>query len=42
MSGAICRMDAFEQFVRDVLDEKLEPYLKSEPVPDNSDQPLKV
>lgn len=34
-------MDSFEKFVRDVLDGKLEPYLKSEPVPDN-DQPLKV
>ncbi|KAK7463957.1 hypothetical protein BaRGS_00038039 [Batillaria attramentaria] len=34
-------MDKFEQFVRDVLDQKLDPYLKSEPVPDN-DQPLKV
>nr|KAG5687234.1 hypothetical protein BaRGS_010902 [Batillaria attramentaria] len=35
------QMDKFEQFVRDVLDQKLDPYLKSEPVPDN-DQPLKV
>ena len=35
-------MDTFEQFVRDMLDGKVEAYLKSEPVPENNDQPVKV
>ncbi|XP_041371149.1 protein disulfide-isomerase A3-like [Gigantopelta aegis] len=35
-------MDTFEQFVKDVLDDKVEPYLKSEPVPDNTDNAVKV
>ena len=35
-------MDTFEKFVRDVLDDKVEPYLKSEPVPDNTDNAVKV
>ncbi|XP_013389396.1 LOW QUALITY PROTEIN: protein disulfide-isomerase A3-like [Lingula anatina] len=34
-------MDAFETFVTAFLDGKLEPYLKSEPIPDN-DGPLKT
>jgi len=34
-------MDTLEKFVRDVLEGNLEPYLKSEPLPDNSG-PLKV
>ena len=35
-------MDALEQFVKDLLDDKLEAYMKSEPVPDNSDKDVKV
>lgn len=35
-------MDNLEKFVRDFLDDKVEPYLKSEPVPDNTDAPVKV
>ena len=35
-------MDALEQFVNDLLDNKLEAYMKSEPVPDNSDKDVKV
>lgn len=34
-------MDNLEKFVDDILNDKLEPYMKSEPVPDNSD-PEKV
>lgn len=35
-------MDALEAFVKDFLDGKLEPYLKSEPVPASQDEPVKV
>lgn len=35
-------IESFEKFVRDVLANKLEPYLKSEPIPDNNDAPVKV
>ncbi|KAL8606439.1 hypothetical protein ACOMHN_015528 [Nucella lapillus] len=35
-------MDTFEKFVRNVLDGKVDPYLKSEAVPDNSNQAVKV
>ncbi|CAG9855022.1 unnamed protein product [Phyllotreta striolata] len=35
-------VEALEVFVNDVLDGALEPYLKSEPVPEANDQPLKV
>ena len=35
-------MEALEQFVNDLLDNKLEAYMKSEPVPDNSDKDVKV
>ncbi|KAK7008971.1 protein disulfide-isomerase A3 [Biomphalaria glabrata] len=35
-------VEAFEQFIRDVLDNKVEPYLKSEPVPAANDEPVKV
>lgn len=31
-----------ELFVQDLLDEKLTPYLKSEPVPETNDEPVKV
>jgi protein disulfide isomerase family A protein 3 len=31
-----------EKFVKDFLADKLEPYLKSEPIPDNTDEPVKV
>ena len=34
-------MDSFEKFVRAFLNGELEPYLKSEPIPDNT-EPLKV
>lgn len=36
------RMDTFEKFVRDFLDDKIEPYLKSEAVPEDNDGPVKV
>jgi len=35
-------MDTLEQFVTDLLDGNLKPYLKSEAVPDNSDNAVKV
>ncbi|XP_072402081.1 protein disulfide-isomerase A3 [Diabrotica undecimpunctata] len=35
-------LEAFEVFVSDVLEGGLEPYLKSEPIPENADEPLKV
>lgn len=35
-------MDNLEKFVNDFLDGKLEPYLKSEPVPASNDEPVKV
>ena len=35
-------MDNLEQFVNDLLDNKLEAYMKSEAVPDNSNNDVKV
>ncbi|KAH9503197.1 Protein disulfide-isomerase A3 [Bulinus truncatus] len=35
-------VESFEQFIRDVLDNKVEPYLKSEPEPASNDEPVKV
>lgn len=35
-------MDNLEKFVRDFLDDKVEPYLKSETVPEDNDGPVKV
>jgi len=35
-------MDTLEQFVNDLLDGNLKPYLKSEPVPDNTNNAVKV
>jgi len=35
-------MDTFEQFLNDFLDDKIEPYLKSEAIPDNSKEAVKV
>ena len=35
-------MENLEKFVNDLLDEKLEAHVKSEPVPDNSDKDVKV
>lgn len=35
-------MDSLEQFVRDFLFGKIEPHIKSEPVPDSNDEPVKV
>ncbi|ESO92392.1 hypothetical protein LOTGIDRAFT_190816 [Lottia gigantea] len=35
-------METFEKFINDVLEGKLEPYLKSEPIPDNTDVPVKT
>nr|CAG4649231.1 EOG090X0438 [Scapholeberis mucronata]SVE93541.1 EOG090X0438 [Scapholeberis mucronata] len=34
-------IESFEKFLKDVKDEKLEPYMKSEPIPDNT-TPLKT
>lgn len=38
----VCRLDTLEQFVKDILDNKLEPYLKSEPIPENNDEAVKI
>ncbi|GFO44763.1 protein disulfide-isomerase [Plakobranchus ocellatus] len=35
-------LDSFEQFVRDFLAGKVEPFVKSEPVPESNDEPVKV
>lgn len=35
-------MEAFEQFIKDLSSNKLEPYLKSEPVPEKNEEPVKV
>lgn len=35
-------IESFEQFIKHLLDNKLEPYLKSEPVPEKNDEPVKV
>merc|ERR1712121_170275 len=35
-------MENFEKFIKDVLANKVEPYLKSEPVPEPNDDPVKV
>ena len=35
-------MDTLEQFVRDFLAGKVEEYVKSEPVPESNDEPVKV
>ncbi|CAH1796208.1 unnamed protein product [Owenia fusiformis] len=35
-------MDTFEKFVNDFLDNKLEPHMKSEAIPDNSENAVKV
>ena len=35
-------MDNLEKFVNDLLDGKLKAYLKSEPIPDSNDEPVKV
>nr|WLF82757.1 putative disulfide isomerase [Tityus melici] len=35
-------MDTFEKFLKDFLDGKLEAHIKSEPVPENNDGPVKV
>lgn len=36
------RVEALEKFVNDVLEGKLEPYLKSEDLPESNDEPVKV
>lgn len=35
-------VEALEKFVQDLLDNKIEPYLKSEPIPESNDAPVKV
>lgn len=35
-------IENLEKFVKDLLAEKLEPYLKSEPIPDSNNEPVKV
>lgn len=35
-------MDSFEQFVKDVQAGKLDPWMKSEPIPEDNDEPGKV
>lgn len=36
------RVEALDQFVQDVLDKNLEPYLKSESIPESNDEPVIV
>lgn len=35
-------IEALQSFVNDVLNDKLEPYLKSEAVPESNDAPVKI
>jgi protein disulfide isomerase family A protein 3 len=35
-------VESLEQFANELLDGKLKPYLKSEPIPDSNDEPVKV
>ncbi|KAF2882311.1 hypothetical protein ILUMI_23876 [Ignelater luminosus] len=35
-------LEVLDKFVKDLLDDKLEPYLKSEAIPDSNDEPVKV
>lgn len=35
-------MQVLESFANDVLEGTLEPYLKSEPIPENNEEPVKV
>jgi len=35
-------IESLKKFADDVLTGKLEPYLKSEPIPDKNDEPVKV
>ena len=35
-------MDNLEKFINDFLDGKIEPYLKSEPIPEDNDEYVKV
>ena len=35
-------MDTFEQFIKDVQAGNVDPYLKSEPLPEGNDEPGKV
>ena len=35
-------MDALEKFAKDMLDGKLKPHLKSEPIPENNDKGVRV
>lgn len=37
-----CRIESLQAFVKDVLDDKLEPYLKSEAIPESNDGPVVV
>ena len=37
-----CSVENLEKFVNDFLDGKVKPYLKSEPVPEDNDGPVKV
>jgi len=35
-------METFEEFLKNLVDGKLEPYLKSEPIPESNSEPVKV
>ncbi|CAH1377773.1 hypothetical protein MTP99_019188 [Tenebrio molitor] len=35
-------IEALDQFVKELLDDKLEPYLKTEPIPEDNDGPVKI
>ncbi|KAK4872052.1 hypothetical protein RN001_016176 [Aquatica leii] len=41
MSGDFS-IESFEKFVKDLIAEKLEPYLKSEAIPESNDEPVKI
>lgn len=38
----LCSMETFEKFLSDMKADKLEPYLKSEPIPDDNSGPVTV
>lgn len=40
--SSICRVEALEVFVNDVIEGNLEPYLKSEPIPESQNEPVKI
>lgn len=39
---SLCSVDSLRAFVQQYLDGEVEPYIKSEPVPEDNDGPVKV